>query len=94
MSRLGPRGAAREHGAGRPGWAKSRLGTQLGSAATVGEGRQNYVCAVQAGAVLLGLAVTAVWAAGWWVAPVIALGIAAWAVVEGREAWRGDACTC
>ena len=76
------------------GWAKYRLGVRLGSAATVGEGRQNYICAVQAGAVLLSLAITATWQGGWWVDPVIALGIAAWAVVEGRDAWRGDACGC
>ena len=76
------------------GRVKRRLGMRLDSAATIGEGRQNYVCAAQAGAVLIGLSVNAVWASGWWVDPVIALGIAAWAVVEGRDAWRGHACGC
>ena len=76
------------------GQAKRRLGLRLDSAATVGEGRQNYVCAAQAAAVLVGLVITALWASGWWVDPVIALGIAAWALVEGRDAWRGDACAC
>ena len=66
------------------------LGSRLGSAATVGEGTQNYLCAAQAGAVLVGLAITAAGPAGAWVDPVIALGIAAWSVREGLESWRGD----
>ncbi len=74
------------------GRAKHRLGRRLDSAATAGEGTQNYVCAAQAAAVLVGLAVTAVWAGGWWVDPVIALGIACWCGWEGREAWRGEDC--
>ena len=76
------------------GRTKRWLGSRLGSAATVGEGRQNYVCAAQAAAVLLSLCLTAVWAGGWWITPVVALGLAGWAVLEGREAWRGDPCTC
>jgi hypothetical protein len=43
---------------------------------------------------LLGLAITAISSGGWWVDPVIALGSAAWAVVEGRDGRRGDACGC
>ena len=76
------------------GQAKRRLGMRLDSAATVGEGRQNYVCAVQAAAVLVGLVITALWASGWWVDPLVALGIAGWALLDGRDAWRGDACAC
>jgi divalent metal cation (Fe/Co/Zn/Cd) transporter len=74
------------------GAAKHRLGGRLGSAATTGEGTQNYICAAQAAAVLLVLAVTAAWPAGWWVDPVIAMGLAVWSVREGAGAWRGDAC--
>lgn len=73
------------------GVVKRRLGTALGSGATAGEGTQNLLCAAQAAAVLLGLAATA--ALGWsWVDPVIALALAAWAVREGRAAWRGEDC--
>jgi divalent metal cation (Fe/Co/Zn/Cd) transporter len=36
--------------------------------------------------------VTASWAGGWWLDPVIGLAIAAWSVWEGIEAWRGDDC--
>jgi divalent metal cation (Fe/Co/Zn/Cd) transporter len=74
------------------GRAKHRLGTRLGSSATAGEGTRNYLCAVQAAAVLTGLAITASWPAGWWLDPVIGLGIAAAAVWEGNQSWRGDDC--
>jgi divalent metal cation (Fe/Co/Zn/Cd) transporter len=76
------------------GYAKHRLAAELGSAATAGEGTQNYLCAAQAAAVLIGLVVTAAWPGGWWLDPVIALAIAAVAVWEGVESWRGEACEC
>jgi divalent metal cation (Fe/Co/Zn/Cd) transporter len=74
------------------GRAKHKLGTQLRSNATAGEGTQNYLCAAQAAAVLTGLAITASSPAAWWIDPVIGLGIAAAAVWEGIQAWRGDDC--
>ena len=71
------------------GIAKRHLGANLGSRATVGEGVQNLICAAQAAAVLIGLAVTA--ADGWtWVDPAVALLLAAWAIREGIKAWQGD----
>ena len=76
------------------GYAKRRLGATLRSAATAGEGTQNYLCAAQAAAVLVGLIVTAAWPGGWWLDPVIGLGVAAVAVWEGIESWRGDTCEC
>ena len=72
------------------GWAKLRLGRQLGSGATSGEGIQNIMCALQAGAAL-----TALVGAGFglsWLDPAAALAIAAIALKEGRDGWRGDAC--
>jgi divalent metal cation (Fe/Co/Zn/Cd) transporter len=74
------------------GRAKHRLAARLGSAATAGEGTQNYLCAAQAAVVLLGLAVTAAWPGGWWADPVIGLAIAAAAAWEGIQSWRGDDC--
>jgi divalent metal cation (Fe/Co/Zn/Cd) transporter len=74
------------------GVVKRRLGRRLGSAATAGEGTQNLMCAAQAAAVLIGLAVVAAWPGGWPADPVIALGIAAWSVWEGSRAWRGEDC--
>jgi divalent metal cation (Fe/Co/Zn/Cd) transporter len=73
------------------GLAKRRLGQRLGSGATVGEGVQNLLCAAQGAAVLLGLAANAV-AGAWWLDSVVALALAAFAVEEGREAWRGEGC--
>lgn len=74
------------------GRAKHRLAARLGSGAAAGEGTQNYLCAAQAAAVLLGLAVTAAWPAAWWADPVTGLVIAAAAAWEGIQSWRGDDC--
>jgi divalent metal cation (Fe/Co/Zn/Cd) transporter len=74
------------------GWAKHRLASRLASAATAGEGTQNYLCAAQAATVLLGLAVTAAWPGGWWADPVTGLAIAAAAAWEGILSWRGHDC--
>jgi divalent metal cation (Fe/Co/Zn/Cd) transporter len=75
------------------GRAKQRVGERLGSGATAGEGTQNMLCAYLAAGVLVGLAANA--AAGlWWLDPTIALGIAALAVREGIDAWRGEGCAC
>jgi divalent metal cation (Fe/Co/Zn/Cd) transporter len=73
------------------GIAKARLADRLGSAATKGEGRQNMLCAYLAGALLVGLLGNAILGA-WWLDPVVGLLIAAVAVKEGREAWRGEGC--
>lgn len=71
--------------------AKERLADQLGSAATKGEGRQNMLCAYLAGALFIGLLGNALTGA-WWLDPAVGLLIAAVAVKEGREAWRGEGC--
>jgi divalent metal cation (Fe/Co/Zn/Cd) transporter len=73
------------------GVAKRRVGERLGSRATEGEGMQNILCAYLSVAVLAGLAANALlgW---WWADPAAALVIAAVAVREGLEAWRGDDC--
>jgi divalent metal cation (Fe/Co/Zn/Cd) transporter len=73
------------------GKAKHRLGARLDSGATAGEGTQNLLCAYLAGAVLIGLAANA-WLGWWWLDPLIGLAVAAIAVREGLEAWRGDDC--
>lgn len=76
------------------GRAQRRLAVRLASAATAGEGVQNYLCATQAAAVLVGLAVTATWSGGWWLDPAIGLGVAAVAVWQGVRSWRGEGCAC
>ncbi|MGB6208093.1 hypothetical protein [Mycobacterium sp.] len=76
------------------GRAKHVLAARLGSAATAGEGTQNYLCGAMAAAVLVGLAVTARWPGFWWIDPVIGLGIAAAAIWQGIKSWRGEDCGC
>ncbi len=76
------------------GRAKHVLAVRLGSAATAGEGTQNYLCGAQAAAVLVGLAVTASWPDVWWLDSAIGLGIAAVAIWQGVKAWRGEDCGC
>jgi divalent metal cation (Fe/Co/Zn/Cd) transporter len=75
--------------------AKQRVGHALGSSATVGEAQQNMICAYLSVALLVGLGANALlgW---WWADPAAALVIAAVALREGRESWRGEACcdTC
>jgi divalent metal cation (Fe/Co/Zn/Cd) transporter len=73
------------------GAAKVRLAHQLGSAATKGEGNQNLLCAYLAAAVLIGLAANTAFGL-WWLDPAAALVIAAVAIREGRETWRGEGC--
>src|SRR6187200_199645 len=68
---------------------KRRVGNQLGSAATVKEASQTQLCAYLSVALLVGLVLNA--AGGfWWADPIAALFIAAVAVKEGRESWRGE----
>jgi divalent metal cation (Fe/Co/Zn/Cd) transporter len=73
------------------GIAKQRLAETLGSSATHGEGAQNLICAYLAGAVFLGLAGNALFG-WWWLDPLAALAIAAVAIHEGLETWRGEGC--
>jgi divalent metal cation (Fe/Co/Zn/Cd) transporter len=75
------------------GRTKQRIGERLGSRATYGEGTQNVLCAILAGAVLFGLAANTLFGL-WWVDPAIALVIAVACVREGQKAWRGEECGC
>jgi divalent metal cation (Fe/Co/Zn/Cd) transporter len=74
-------------------FVKRRLGNQLHSAATVKEAAQTQLCAYLPIALLLGLGANAL-AGWWWADPLTALVIAAVAVREGRESWRGEGCNC
>jgi divalent metal cation (Fe/Co/Zn/Cd) transporter len=71
--------------------AKRRVGEQLNSSATVQEGAQNMLCAYLSVALLAGLLANAV-AGWWWADPSAALVIAAVALKEGRDSWRGEGC--
>ncbi|GAB3254498.1 cation diffusion facilitator family transporter [Arthrobacter pigmenti] len=66
-------------------------GRELGSRSAVADSKQTLLCAYLSGVLLAGLLLNSF--LGWsWADPVAALVIAAWAVKEGREAWKGDAC--
>jgi divalent metal cation (Fe/Co/Zn/Cd) transporter len=71
--------------------AKRQVGRKLNSSATVKEGAQNMVCAYLSVGLLIGLLLNAL-AGWWWADPLVALGIAAVALREGRESWRGEGC--
>lgn len=72
-------------------FAERRAGAELGSATAVADSRQTLICTYLSAAVLAGLVLNS--ALGWWWADAVAgLVIALFAVREGVEAWRGDAC--
>lgn len=72
-------------------WFERRTGRELGSSSAVADSRQTLICAYLSGVLLVGLVLNG--ALGWaWADPVAALVIAGFAVREGLEAWRGDAC--
>lgn len=69
-----------------------RTGHELGSVSAIADSKQTLICAYLSGAVLIGLLLNTL--LGWtWADPVAALVVAFFAVKEGIEAWRGDACT-
>jgi len=71
--------------------AERRAGRELGSATAVADSKQTLICTYLSAAVLTGLVLNGVF--GWWWADAVAgLVIAAFALREGLEAWRGDAC--
>jgi divalent metal cation (Fe/Co/Zn/Cd) transporter len=73
--------------------AKRKVGRKLNSSATVSEASQNMICAYLSVALLVGLLANAL-AGWWWADPAAALVIAAVAVNEGRESWKGESCEC
>lgn len=72
-------------------YVQRRTGRELGSASAVADSKQTLLCTYLSGVLLIGLALNSLF--GWsWADPLAALIIAAVAVKEGREAWRGHAC--
>jgi divalent metal cation (Fe/Co/Zn/Cd) transporter len=70
---------------------KRRIGQKLNSAATVKEASQSQLCAYLSVALLIGLLANAI-GGWWWADPLAALVIAAVALKEGRQSWRGEGC--
>ncbi|TBN58615.1 cobalt transporter [Glaciihabitans arcticus] len=72
-------------------WFERRTGRELGSASAVADSKQTLLCAYLSAALLIGLLLNSL--LGWaWADGVAAVIIAGWAIKEGIEAWRGDAC--
>lgn len=68
-----------------------RTGRELGSASAIADSKQTLICSYLSAAVLIGLVLNST--LGWaWADSIAALVIAVFAVREGLEAWRGDAC--
>ncbi|QOV34672.1 cation transporter [Streptomyces ferrugineus] len=71
--------------------AQRRAGRELGSASAVADSKQTLLCTYLSAVLLVGLLANSLF--GWsWADPIAALVIAAVAVKEGREAWRGHTC--
>jgi len=72
-------------------FAERRAGRELGSATAIADSKQTLLCAWLSAAVLGGLVLNSL--LGWsWADAVAGLVIAVFAVREGIEAWKGDAC--
>lgn len=71
--------------------AQRRTGKRLHSNAVVADSAQTLLCTYMSAVLLVGLLLNAT--LGWsWADPVAALGIAALALREGRQTWRGEGC--
>ena len=72
-------------------YGQRRTGRELGSRSAVADSQQTLLCTYLSAVLLVGLALNSLF--GWsWADPVAALVIAAVAVREGVDAWRGDSC--
>lgn len=72
-------------------FAERRAGREAGSATAIADSTQTLICTYLSAAVLVGLVANSM--LGWWWADAVAgLVIAGFAVREGVEAWKGDAC--
>jgi divalent metal cation (Fe/Co/Zn/Cd) transporter len=72
-------------------YAQRRAGRELGSRTAVADSKQTLLCTYLSAVLLVGLGLNSLF--GWsWADPVAGLVIAAVAIKEGRDAWRGDAC--
>jgi divalent metal cation (Fe/Co/Zn/Cd) transporter len=71
--------------------AERRTGRELGSATAVADSKQTLICTYLSAAVLVGLLLNSLFG-WWWADPIAALVIVVFAVREGVEAWKGDAC--
>ena len=72
-------------------WAQRRTGRELGSGSVVADSTQTLLCTYLSAVLLLGLLANS-FLGWWWLDAVAALVIAAVAVREGLQNWRGEDC--
>ena len=70
-------------------WIEMRTGRELNSPSVVADAKQLMLCVYLSGTVFLGLILNSLFGL-WWVDSVAALIVAALAIREGVEAWRGE----
>lgn len=72
-------------------YGQRRTGRELGSRSAVADSKQTMLCTYLSAVLLVGLGLNSLF--GWtWADPIAGLIIAAVAIREGVEAWRGDTC--
>jgi divalent metal cation (Fe/Co/Zn/Cd) transporter len=72
-------------------YAQRHTGRELGSLSAVADSKQTLLCTYLSAVLLAGLVLNST--VGWaWADPIAGLIIAAIALKEGRNAWRGDPC--
>jgi divalent metal cation (Fe/Co/Zn/Cd) transporter len=72
-------------------WFERRTGRELGSASAIADSKQTLICSYLSAALLMGLVLNSL--LGWaWADSIAALVIAAFAIREGLEAWKGESC--
>ncbi|KAA0024034.1 cation transporter [Antrihabitans cavernicola] len=72
-------------------YSQRRAGRELGSLSAVADSKQTLLCTYLSAVLLVGLLLNSMF--GWsWADPIAGLVIAAIAVKEGIDAWKGDAC--
>lgn len=72
-------------------WAQRRTGRELGSRSAVADSKQTLLCTYLSAVLLVGLVLNSLF--GWsWADPIAGLVIAAVAIREGLEAWKGRNC--
>ena len=75
-------------------WAKRRVAAGLGSVALKADVAETQLCTYLSAIVLVGLAANNLFG-WWWMDPVAGLMVAALAIKEGWNAWRGgERCAC
>src|SRR5699024_4837954 len=72
-------------------WFERRTGRELGSASAVADSKQTLICTYLSAALLVGLLLNSFLGLAW-ADSAAALVIAVFAIREGIEAWKGDAC--